>query len=165
VSDATDNYGPGLDLDWEERKASDRSLVDDLYTGFMGLVEEANAGYARTLNGPTAEERERMQREMMQFKIAFVRALEENLASQGIGVLRLGLRGFDSESPFFHIELGDRAGRTFHVTLSLDEANEMLALNGPSGGQKILELTIRRVLAARAARAACEAMYSVRGVS
>jgi len=153
------------DSSWERRKAADPSLVDELYTGIMGMVEEANASYARALNGPTAAEREDMQRDMLQFKMAFAKGLDEHLKAQGIMVLRLGLRGFDSERPFFHIYLGDHYGRTYHVTVSLDEANEMLALHGAAGGQRLLDLTIRRVLAARAHRFEKEAAYAIRGIA
>lgn len=151
-----------IDINWERRKAENPKIVDDIYADFMAEVEICDAHQAAPTNAFTAEERDQMQADMMRFKQAFVKALEENLRSHGIFVRRFGIRGFTSDHPHFLAQLGDREGRTYEMVLMLDEANELLTIHGPSGGQRLLELAIKRILEARARRFEKEAAYLIR---
>jgi hypothetical protein len=135
---------PSKDPEWQARKASDPKLVDRIYAEFMGLVEECDAMYAAPTHALDAAERERIEREMQQFQLAFCRGLEDQLRTHGIRVMRMSWR-----QDLWRIRLRDRDNRPYEVSVSIDEATELMDLHGSSGGQKLLDLTIRRVFDAR----------------
>jgi hypothetical protein len=142
---------PAKDPAWQARKRRNPKLVPELYDAIMGEIEASFAHQAAATNALTAEERERVERELIQFEAAFARELEEQIRNHGLHVQRMGHRRDlnDGRGEHFLIWIDDREGRQYEVRITLDEANSVVALNGANGGGRLLDLAVQRVLTAR----------------
>lgn len=149
-----------VDPDWEERKARDPSIVDDIYTAFMGAVEECDANQAAPTNQDTAARKEEIERGLIQFQLAFANALEEAISTHGIHVVRMGRRNEGLDDEHFEIHAVDREGRRYTIRILLSEANEIL-VNYKNGGQRLLDVAVARLFEARARRVEKEAPYAI----
>jgi len=148
------------DPEWEAKKASDPKLVDDVYTAFMGAVEECDANQAAPTNQETAARREEIERGMIQFCIAFANRLDEAIRTHGIYVMRMGRRAIGAADEHFEIQAVDREGRHYSVRLLLSEANEILA-NYENGTSRLLDVTVARIFEARARRVEKESAHTL----